>query len=33
MSVIVDPNQFKMIDVPIAVGEVSGTVSKRAEVM
>ncbi len=31
MSVIVDPNQFKMIDVPIAVvGEVSGTVSKKS---
>jgi len=31
MSVIVDPNQFKLIDVPIAVvGEVSGTVSKKS---
>jgi hypothetical protein len=30
MSVVVDPNQFKMIDVPIAVvGEVSGTVNKK----
>jgi cell division protein FtsN len=31
MSVIVDPNQFKMIDVPISVvGEVSGTINKKS---
>ncbi|MCX6222962.1 MAG: SPOR domain-containing protein [Bacteroidia bacterium] len=32
MSVVVDPNQFKMIDIPIAVvGEVSGTVNKKGK--
>ena len=32
MNIIVDPNQFKMVDIPIAVvGEVSGTINKKTQ--